>query len=54
MSEFAGSLQANFGIKKGDAVIIYMPMIIESLIAILACARLGAPHVVVFGGFSAH
>lgn len=54
MSEFAGSLQANFGIKKGDAVIIYMPMIVESLIAILACARLGAPHVVVFGGFSAH
>lgn len=31
-----------------------MPMVIESLVAILACARIGAPHVVVFGGFSAH
>lgn len=38
----------------GDRVIIYMPMIIESIIAILACARIGATHVVVFGGFSAH
>jgi propionyl-CoA synthetase len=54
VSEFAGSLQSNFNVQKGDAVIIYMPMVIESLIAILACARIGAPHVVVFGGFSAH
>jgi acyl-coenzyme A synthetase/AMP-(fatty) acid ligase len=37
----------------GDRVIIYMPMVIESLVAILACARIGATHVVVFGGFSA-
>lgn len=38
----------------GDRVIIYMPMTIESLIAIHACARIGATHVIVFGGFSAH
>lgn len=41
------------GIKKGDTVSIYMPMVIESAIAMLACARLGAIHSVVFGGFSA-
>ncbi len=41
------------GIKKGDLVGIYMPMIPEAVIAMLACARLGAPHSVVFGGFSA-
>jgi acetyl-CoA synthetase len=54
VAEFARSLVSNFGIQKGDPVAIYMPMIVESLIAILACARIGAPHVVVFGGFSAH
>jgi acetyl-CoA synthetase len=41
------------GIRKGDRVAIYMPMIPETAIAMLACARLGAPHSVVFGGFSA-
>ncbi len=41
------------GIKKGDTVSIYMPMIIESAVAMLACARIGAIHSVVFGGFSA-
>ncbi len=42
-----------YGVKKGDRVCIYMPMILESVIAILACARVGAIHSVVFGGFSA-
>jgi acetyl-CoA synthetase len=41
------------GVRKGDRVAIYMPMIPETAIAMLACARLGAPHTVVFGGFSA-
>jgi acetyl-CoA synthetase len=41
------------GVKKGDVVTIYMPMIPEAAFAMLACARLGAPHSVVFGGFSA-
>ncbi len=42
------------GVKKGDRVAIYLPMIPEAVISMLACARLGAPHSVVFGGFSAH
>lgn len=41
------------GVKKGDRVIIYMPMIVELSVAMLACARVGAVHSVVFGGFSA-
>jgi len=41
------------GVQKGDRVAIYMPMIPETVVAMLACARLGAPHTVVFGGFSA-
>ncbi|MFC7218114.1 acetate--CoA ligase [Streptomyces polyrhachis] len=41
------------GVRKGDRVAVYMPMIPETVIAMLACARLGAPHSVVFGGFSA-
>jgi len=41
------------GVKKGDRVAIYMPMIPETVVAMLACARIGAPHTVVFGGFSA-
>lgn len=41
------------GVKKGDRVGIYMPMIPEAAIAMLACARIGAPHTVIFGGFSA-
>ena len=43
----------SFGLKQKDRVIIYMPMIIETVIAMLACARVGLVHSVVFGGFSA-
>ncbi len=49
---FAGAL-AGQGVGKGDRVLIYMPMVPEAVIAMLACARLGAPHSVVFGGFAA-
>jgi len=45
---------ADLGIAKGDRVVIYMPMIPEAVVAMLACARLGAIHSVVFGGFAAH
>jgi propionyl-CoA synthetase len=41
------------GVKKGDRVLIYMPMIAEAAFAMLACARIGAIHSVVFGGFAA-
>ncbi|MBM3508113.1 MAG: acetate--CoA ligase [Alphaproteobacteria bacterium] len=50
--KFANALKAQ-GVKKGDAVTIYMPMIPEAAMAMLACARIGAMHSVVFGGFSA-
>lgn len=50
---FAGVLKT-MGIEKGDRVIIYMPMIPQVVFAMLACARLGAVHSVVFGGFAAH
>ena len=50
---FAGALRA-LGVAKGDRVVLYMPMIPEAVIAMLACARLGAVHSVVFGGFAAH
>jgi acetyl-CoA synthetase len=50
--QFANGLKS-LGIKKGDRVIIYMPMSIEGVIAMQACARIGATHSVVFGGFSA-
>ncbi|CCG07629.1 propionyl-CoA synthetase [Pararhodospirillum photometricum] len=53
VARFAGVLAAQ-GVTKGDRVIIYMPMIPESLVAMLACARLGAVHSVVFGGFAPH
>jgi propionyl-CoA synthetase len=53
VSTFAGALK-NFGIKKGDRIIIYMPMIPEAVFAMLACARIGAVHSVVFGGFAAN
>ncbi|MEE3035390.1 MAG: acetate--CoA ligase [Bacteroidota bacterium] len=49
--QFANALKSS-GIKKGDRVIIYMPMIPEAAVAILACARIGAIHSVVFAGFS--
>ena len=45
---------AGLGVGKGDRVIIYMPMIPEAVIAMLACARIGAVHSVVFGGFAAN
>ncbi len=51
VSKFAGVLRS-FGLGKGDRVIIYMPMISEAIIAMLACARIGAIHSVVFGGFA--
>jgi propionyl-CoA synthetase len=50
---FASALKHQ-GVAKGDRVVIYMPMIPEAVIAMLACARLGAIHSVVFGGFAAH
>ena len=50
--QFANALKAR-GIKKGDRVVIYMPMVPEAVIAMQACARIGAIHSVVFGGFSA-
>jgi propionyl-CoA synthetase len=49
---FAGALRAR-GVEKGDRVIVYMPMVPEAMIAMLACARIGAIHSVVFGGFAA-
>ena len=52
VAHFAGGLTNN-GIKKGDRVLIYMPMVPETVIAMLACCRIGAIHSVVFGGFAA-
>ncbi|MCK4534454.1 MAG: AMP-binding protein, partial [Syntrophobacterales bacterium] len=51
VSMFAGVLK-DLGVSKGDTVIIYMPMIPETVVSILACARIGAVHSVVFGGFA--
>ena len=53
VAHFAGALAAR-GIGMGDRVIIYMPMVPEALVAMLACSRIGAIHSVVFGGFAAH
>ncbi len=53
VSRFAGALKG-LGVAKGDTVIIYMPMVPQAAVAMLACARLGAIHSVVFGGFAAH
>ena len=52
VSQFANALKAR-GIGKGDRVLVYMPMTLEGVIAMQACARIGATHSVVFGGFSA-
>lgn len=52
VTKFANGLR-QLGVKKGDRVIIYMPMVVETVYAMLACARIGAVHSVVFGGFSA-
>ena len=51
VSRFAGGLRS-LGVEKGDRVVVYMPMVPEAVIAMLACARLGAIHSVVFGGFA--
>ena len=51
VAHFAGALKVQ-GVGKGDRVIIYMPMVPEATIAMLACARIGAVHSVVFGGFA--
>ncbi len=53
VATFAGALR-NHGVGAGDRVIVYMPMVPEAVVAILACARLGAVHSVVFGGFAAN
>ncbi len=53
VARFAGALK-DMGVEKGDRVIVYMPMIPEALVAMLACARIGAVHSVVFGGFAAN
>ena len=53
VARLGGALRSR-GVEKGDRVVIYMPMVPETLIAMLACARIGAVHSVVFGGFAAH
>ncbi|MGN0065948.1 MAG: propionyl-CoA synthetase [Nocardioides sp.] len=53
VAAFAGVL-TGLGVEKGDRVVIYMPMIPEAVVAMLACARIGAVHSVVFGGFAPH
>ena len=53
VSALASVLQEDLGVKKGDRVIIYMPAVPEAVMAMLACARIGAVHSVVFGGFAA-
>jgi propionyl-CoA synthetase len=53
VAKFAGAL-ATMGVAKGDRVIIYMPMVPQAVVAMLACARLGAVHSVVFGGFASN
>jgi acetyl-CoA synthetase len=52
VSKFANVLKG-LGVRKGDVVAVYMPLVPELVIALLACARIGAPHTVIFGGFSA-
>jgi propionyl-CoA synthetase len=50
--QLLGAMLRDFGVKKGDVVILYMPMVPEAVFAMLACARIGAIHSVVFGGFA--
>ncbi len=52
VGRFANALR-RLGVKKGDVVTLYMPMVPEAAVAMLACARIGAPHSIIFGGFSA-
>lgn len=51
MSRLAGVLVKN-GVRKGDVVVIYMPMVPQAMFTMLACARIGAPHSLIFGGFA--
>jgi len=53
-TQVLGAILKNFGVAKGDRVVLYMPMVPEAVIAMLACARIGAVHSVVFGGFAAN
>src|SRR5215467_16359485 len=53
-TQVLGGMLRDLGVDKGDRVIIYMPMVPEAVIAMLACARIGAIHSVVFGGFASH
>jgi len=53
VAAFAGALR-DLGVQQGDRVVVYMPMVPEAVVAMLACARLGAVHSVVFGGFAAN
>jgi propionyl-CoA synthetase len=53
-TQVLAAILRNFGVAKGDRVILYMPMVPEAVIAMLACARIGAVHSVVFGGFAAN
>ena len=53
VARFAGALR-NLGVARGDRVIVYMPMVPETVVAMLACARIGAVHSVVFGGFASN
>ncbi|MFM0268140.1 propionate--CoA ligase [Paraburkholderia sediminicola] len=50
----AAAIMQSLGVQRGDRVLIYMPMVAEAVIAMLACARIGATHIVVFGGFAAN
>ena len=50
--QLLGAMLRDFGVKKGDVVILYMPMVPEAVFGMLACARIGAIHSVVFGGFA--
>jgi len=51
---YTAAMMQSLGVQKGDRVLIYMPMVAEAMFAMLACARIGAIHSVVFGGFAAH
>jgi len=53
-TQVLAAILRNFGVEKGDRVVLYMPMMPEAVIAMLACARIGAVHSVVFGGFAAN
>ncbi|MCS6879617.1 MAG: propionyl-CoA synthetase [Geminicoccaceae bacterium] len=53
VARFAGAM-VRLGVRKGDRIVIYMPMVPEAVVAMLACARIGAIHSVVFGGFASH